>query len=126
MITQIPEPRKHLTFYYGRYSNIVRGQRLKSQPKSQAPDQTDTHPAEEPTLSQHATPHCDGGARTQVRGQSSLRRSWVADVKVPIISVASGRATIRKRPDRAPPLLFGHFDEDDEGAVSGVKLISVS
>lgn len=31
VITQIPEPRKHLTFYYGRYANLCRGRRLQSQ-----------------------------------------------------------------------------------------------
>jgi hypothetical protein len=51
VITQIPEPRRHLLFYYGRYANAVRGQRLRCQPQSQAPDNNDTQPADEPTLS---------------------------------------------------------------------------
>jgi hypothetical protein len=51
VITQIPEPRRHLLFYYGRYANAVRGQRLRCQPQTQAPDNNDTHPPDEPTLS---------------------------------------------------------------------------
>jgi hypothetical protein len=27
LITQIPEPRRHLLFYYGHYANVVRGRR---------------------------------------------------------------------------------------------------
>ncbi len=31
VITQIPEPRRHLLFYYGHYSNVLRGRRQSSQ-----------------------------------------------------------------------------------------------
>ena len=34
VITQIPEPRRHLLFYYGYYAHRVRGRRLKSHPKN--------------------------------------------------------------------------------------------
>ena len=51
VIAQIPQPRRHLLFYYGRYSHVVRGKRRKSQPHPAAADETRPHPAEEPTLS---------------------------------------------------------------------------
>ena len=43
VITQIPEPRRHLLFYYGHYANVVRGRRQrsrKSQPGDSAPIET--------------------------------------------------------------------------------------
>ncbi len=46
VITQIPEPRRHLLFYYGHYAHRVRGKRLKSQ--SQAPDDTVDGPSVSP------------------------------------------------------------------------------
>jgi hypothetical protein len=58
VITQIPEPRRHLLFYYGHYAHRVRGKRLKNQTQSQAPGK----PVEEPTL---------GPAR-----KAALRRRW--------------------------------------------------
>jgi hypothetical protein len=36
VIAQIPEPRRHLVFYYGHYAHVVRGRRRKSQPQSEA------------------------------------------------------------------------------------------
>jgi hypothetical protein len=36
VITQIPEPKRHLLFYYGHYANVVRGRRKISQPTEQA------------------------------------------------------------------------------------------
>ena len=51
VIAQIPQPRRHLLFYYGRYSHVVRGKRRKSQPHPAAAEETRPHPAEEPTLS---------------------------------------------------------------------------
>jgi hypothetical protein len=51
VIAQIPDPRRHVLFYYGYYSNALRGQRLKSQPQTQVPGDNATHPADEPTLS---------------------------------------------------------------------------
>jgi hypothetical protein len=51
VITQIPQPRRHLLFYYGHYAHLVRGKRSKSQPQSQATKETEPFPVEEPTLS---------------------------------------------------------------------------
>jgi len=51
VIAQIPQPRRHLLFYYRRYSNVVRGKRRKSPPHGAAAGETHPHPAEEPTLS---------------------------------------------------------------------------
>ena len=52
VITQIPDPRKHLVFYYGHYSNVARGLRNKSQaqatPEPVFPRDT---PAQDPVLS---------------------------------------------------------------------------
>ena len=50
-IAPIPQPRRHLLFYYRRYSNVVRGKDRKSPPHGAAADETHPHPAEEPTLS---------------------------------------------------------------------------
>ncbi len=62
IITQIPEPRRHLLFYYGHYSNVLRGRRQSSQ-TSEKPDTSRTEPQQdEPTLSP---------ARKQ-----ALRRRW--------------------------------------------------
>ncbi len=51
VIAPIAQPKIHLIFYYGRYSNALRGRRLKGQPESQPPEDNDTQPAGEPTLS---------------------------------------------------------------------------
>jgi len=62
VITQIPEPRRHLLFYYGHYANVVRGRRRISQPSDQASSSRNERPEEESTLSP---------ARKQ-----ALRRRW--------------------------------------------------
>ena len=62
VITQIPEPRRHLLFYYGHYSDVLRGRRQSSQ-TSEKQDTSRTEAQEdEPTLSP---------ARKQ-----ALRRRW--------------------------------------------------
>ena len=63
VITQIPEPRRHLLFYYGHYSNVLRGRRKISQPsEQQAVSSQDERQEDKPTLSL---------ARKQ-----ALRRRW--------------------------------------------------
>ena len=63
VITQIPEPRRHLLFYYGHYSNVLRGRRKISQPSGQqAVSSQNERQEDEPTLSP---------ARKQ-----ALRRRW--------------------------------------------------
>jgi len=62
VITQIPDPRRHLLFYYGHYANVVRGRRQSSQKKERSDaTQADSH-KDEPTSSP---------ARKQ-----ELRRRW--------------------------------------------------
>lgn len=62
VITQIPEPRRHLLFYYGHYSNVLRGRRKISQPSEQQAVSSQERQEDEPTLSP---------ARKQ-----ALRRRW--------------------------------------------------
>ena len=62
VITQIPEPRRHLLFYYGHYANVVRGRRKISQLSDQVVSSPNQRQEDEPTLSP---------ARKQ-----ALRRRW--------------------------------------------------
>lgn len=62
VITQIPEPKRHLLFYYGHYSNVARGQRKISPPSEQTDSSHNERQEDEPTLSP---------ARKQ-----ALRRRW--------------------------------------------------
>ena len=62
VITQIPDSRRHLLFYYGYYANVVRGRRKISQPSEQAVSSQVERQEDEPTLSP---------ARKQ-----ALRRRW--------------------------------------------------
>ncbi len=62
VITQIPEPRRHLLFYYGHYANVVRGLRRISQSSGQAGSSRNQPPEAEPIQS---------SARKQ-----ALRRRW--------------------------------------------------
>jgi hypothetical protein len=44
VITQIPEPRRHLLFYYGHYANVVRGRRQSAraaEPSHYSPNRTE-------------------------------------------------------------------------------------
>lgn len=62
VITQIPQPKRHLLFYYGHYANVVRARRQSSLSDEQTDNtRADTH-QDEPTLSP---------ARKQ-----ALRRRW--------------------------------------------------
>ena len=47
----IPEPRRHLLFYYDHYANVVRGRRKISQPSEQTPHPNNEPQQDEPTLS---------------------------------------------------------------------------
>lgn len=49
-LTQIPQPRKHLLFYYGYYSNAVRGRRFTHPPKNELTDDNSPDTADEPAL----------------------------------------------------------------------------
>jgi hypothetical protein len=51
VIAQIPQPRRHLLFYYGYYANAVRGRRLKNPLKNDVTHDSGPNPADEPTLS---------------------------------------------------------------------------
>jgi len=62
VITQVPEPRRHLLFYYGHYANVVRGRRKISQPSERTDSSHNERQEDEPTLSP---------ARKQ-----ALRRRW--------------------------------------------------
>jgi Putative transposase len=63
VITQIPEPRRHLLFYYGLYANVVRGRRKISQPREEkVSSPNEPQEQDEPTMSP---------ARKQ-----ALRRRW--------------------------------------------------
>jgi hypothetical protein len=62
VITQIPQPRRHSLFYYGYYSNAVRGRRFTHPPKNEPTDNNSPNPADEPAL---------GPAR-----KAALRRRW--------------------------------------------------
>lgn len=53
VITQIPEPRRHLLFYYGHYANVVRGRRPNSESESQ-PETARTNTLEEETTASPA------------------------------------------------------------------------
>ncbi len=63
VIDQIPDPRKHSVFYYGFYSNVARGLRMKNQlPDSR--EQTSPRP----------TPHQDSAFSPAQK--AALRRRW--------------------------------------------------
>lgn len=62
VITQVPEPKRHLLFYYGHYSNVARGRRHKAQQPEQDISSRVERQDNEPTLSP---------ARKQ-----ALRRRW--------------------------------------------------
>ena len=62
VITQIPEPRRHLLFYYGHYANVVRGRHKISQPAEQ-------------TASPNNEPHQGETTLSPARKQA-LRRRW--------------------------------------------------
>ena len=62
VITQIPQPRRHSLFYYGYYSNAVRGRRFTHPPKNEPTDNNSPNPADEPAL----------GPATK----AALRRRW--------------------------------------------------
>lgn len=64
VITQIPEPRRQLLFYYGHYANVVRGRRKMSQPEEQT-----SHPHGD------GDPQEDGPTLSPARKQA-LRRRW--------------------------------------------------
>lgn len=51
IITQIPQPRRHLLFYYGHYANAVRGRRLIHPQKNEGDDNSNPNPDDEPALS---------------------------------------------------------------------------
>jgi len=52
VITQIPEPKRHLLFYYGHYANVVRGRRLKTrQPPDEVVSSLNAQREDEPTIS---------------------------------------------------------------------------
>ncbi len=51
VITQIPEPRRHLLFYYGHYANVVRGRLRISQSSGQAGPSRNQRPEAEPNQS---------------------------------------------------------------------------
>jgi hypothetical protein len=51
VIAQLPEPRKHLMFYYGQYAHRVRARRLKSHTQSQEPEKTGPSPQDDPAVS---------------------------------------------------------------------------
>ncbi len=62
VVTQVPQPKRHLLFYYGHYSNVARGRRQRSQPPEQDVSSQLERQQHEPTLSP---------ARKQ-----ALRRRW--------------------------------------------------
>jgi hypothetical protein len=62
VITQIPEPKRHLLFYYGYYANVVRGRRQSSQRKEQ-------------TNTTRVDAHEDETTSSRARKQA-LRRRW--------------------------------------------------
>jgi hypothetical protein len=64
VITQIPEPRRHLLFYYGHYANVVRGRHKSSQPAEQTPPPNNEQQEDEATLS------------TARKRKQALRRRW--------------------------------------------------
>ena len=66
VIMHIPEPRRHLVRYYGRYSNVSRGKRQKAEAENgevggAGPDSS--------------------AARVEVRSARALRRSWAQLIK---------------------------------------------
>ena len=62
VVTQIPEPRRHLLFYYGHYANVVRGRRQ----SARAAETSDFSPKETKELeSTSSTP-----------SKQALRRRW--------------------------------------------------
>ncbi len=114
VIAQIPDPRKHLVFYYGSYSNVARGLRMKNQLQGSR-EQTSPRP----------TPHQDSAfspaqrAASRRRWADLIRRVYCADPLIcpkcgpnmRIISFITQTSVIRKivehlnrKPnDRAPP-----------------------
>jgi hypothetical protein len=63
VIMHIPEPRRHLVRYYGWYSNVSRGKRLKAASKHERAVDADTGPPSR-------------AARAETRDVRALRRSW--------------------------------------------------
>ena len=51
VITQIPEPNRHLLFYYGHYANVVRGRRRISEPPDDSVSSLNQPQEDEPTMS---------------------------------------------------------------------------
>jgi hypothetical protein len=51
VITQIPEPKRHLLFYYGHYANVVRGRRLISEPPDESVSSLNERQEDEPAMS---------------------------------------------------------------------------
>ena len=68
VIMHIPEPRRHLVRYYGRYSNVSRGKRRKACPEHERPGDAAI-----------AVP--SRAAREETRDARALRRSWAQLIK---------------------------------------------
>jgi len=63
VITQIPEPKRHLLFYYGYYSNVAREQRKISPPSEQTVSSHNERQEDEPTLSPARNRLCGVGGQ---------------------------------------------------------------
>jgi hypothetical protein len=68
VIMHIPGPRRHLVRYYGWYSNVSRGKRLKAASKHERAVDADTGPSSR-------------AARAETRDTRAMRRSWAQLIK---------------------------------------------